>query len=175
MFKKLIIFLPSKFILIVKLCLYYKLNAMKTILNLMVVLTLFLACIAGANAQERATNHRGPKNKFTVSARLTEGTGTYSDRTLCRVFLKEAMKACPYITNFHIIELNGSKDNHRVVWIYNVNGWDAITHFYSWINTAIHTTKDSILIEALTPYAPDYALGGAISVNEVNKSQIAKN
>ncbi|MGH2643189.1 MAG: hypothetical protein ACRDE2_04520, partial [Chitinophagaceae bacterium] len=84
------------------------------------------------------------------------------------------LKNCPYISNFNIHEAMNSQNNHDVVWTYDVNGWNDITKFYSWISDQLTGSKDNGLKTAMTPYAPDYAIGGQIQVGKRSKDALAK-
>lgn len=110
------------------------------------------------------------KKKYEVVTQLKETCGTFNQRKIYRNFLLQAMKECPFISNFHIIQLKDSHDNCYVDWVYNVNKWSDITHFYEWIFSTIHSSKDSILSEALSPYGPNYGIGGAIEMRKLSKA-----
>lgn len=144
---------------------------MKTLKILALGSILFLALSSTVHAQQTVQKD----GRYQVSTQLNETNGTYDERKLYRSFLTEAMKQCPYISNFQIVEVSGSSDNHQVEWKYDVNGWEDITHFYSWIDKNIRSSKDSTLIKALTPYRPYYVLGGKITVHKKTKDEMAKN
>lgn len=110
-----------------------------------------------------------PKKKFEVITHERE-TCNLNKRKLYRDFLTQSMKECPYISNFHIIQLKDSNDTCYVVWIYDVNEWSDITHFYEWVFSTIHSSKDSTLLQALAPYKPNYSIGGAIEMHQLSKA-----
>jgi hypothetical protein len=140
---------------------------MKTIIKLLFVAVLTTGITVAANAQK----HSG---KYEVSTQLKESRGSYDQRKLYREFLSEYMKNCPYISNFSIHEAIGSADNHNIVWKYDVNGWDDITKFYGWISEQIKSKQDNGLMKAMTPYEPDYAIGGQIHLEKRSKASLAK-
>jgi hypothetical protein len=111
--------------------------------------------------KSQAVRHK----KFTVSTQLTENTGTYEQRKLYREFLVEFMKNCPYISDFNIRETPEKSDNRQVEWTYEVNGWKDLTAFYGWVTDQLKS-KDEGLKKALTPYWPDYSIGGKITLKE---------
>lgn len=141
---------------------------MKKIAKIFLVALLIGGSALSVSAQQQS------KGKLEVNTRLTESIGSHTQRQLYREFLAEYMKECPYITNFKIHEALGSSDNHDVVWTYDVNSWDDITKFYGWINEKLKSRGDDGLKKAMTPYQPDYAIGGQIKVSERNKGSLAK-
>lgn len=141
---------------------------MKTIAKFLLAIIITSTSMLAANAQHQS------KGKLEVNTRLTETEGSYTQRKLYREFLAEYMKDCPYISNFSVREAVGASDNHEVVWTYDVNSWDDITRFYSWINGKIKSRTDDGLKKALTPFKPDYALGGRIKVTERGKGALAR-
>lgn len=110
--------------------------------------------------------------RLTVSTRLMETAGTYEERKLYRRFLEDCMVKCPYISHFKIEEAPSGTDNHAVIWHYEVNGWDGITHFYDWIHLQLKDQAGS-LKTAMTPYAPAYAIGGEIQATPGTRSRLA--
>lgn len=136
---------------------------------------LFLvAALAVSTAFSASAQQTHSKGKLEVSTNLKETVGTSAQRQLYREFLAEYMKQCPYINNFSIHEAIGSTDDHNVVWTYNVNSWDDITKFYGWVSDKLKSTEDDGLKKAMTPYKPDYAIGGQIKVKERGKDTLAK-
>lgn len=134
-------------------------------LKLPTLIFLLITGLSGALAAQQ-------KKSMEVVTRLQEVNGNYNERKLYRAFLTEAMKQCPYIDHFHIIEVPGSEANHDVEWIYEVSNWGDITKFYHWMNSTIRASKDSTLIKALTPYRPVYDLGGVIDVHKSAESLV---
>ncbi len=141
---------------------------MKTISKMFIIAVLITGLSFGANAQ-------AGKGKLRVSTQLKEINGSHEQRKLYRTFLISYMKNCPYISNFKMDETAGASDNHEVTWNYDVNSWNDITSFYNWIEEHLKSGKDDGLKKALTPYKPDYALGGKIRVQKRGKSALAKN
>lgn len=135
-----------------------------------IFLWIALVC-AGFSFQAKAQKSSG---SLEVTTQLKEATGTYDQRKLYRKFMEESMKDCPYVHNFSIRESIGTADNHKVEWHYRVDGWDDITKFYSWLNTKLKSGQENGVRMALTPYAPNYSLGGKISVAKRVKSSLAK-
>jgi hypothetical protein len=144
---------------------------MKTLKILAWASILFLALGSAVHAQQIVQK----EGRYQVVTKLSETNGTYDERKLYRSFLTEAMKQCPYVSNFQIVEVSGSSDNHQVEWKYDVDGWEDITRFYNWIDKNLHSTNDSTFIKALTPYRPDYVLGGKITVHKKTKDEMVKN
>lgn len=140
---------------------------MKSIIKVLFAIVL----VSGIAIQVSAQRNAG---ELQVNTRLRESEGTYDQRQLYRKFLEEYMKNCPYITNFSVREVVGTSDNHDVEWRYNVNSWDDITKFYSWVAQQLKSPKESGLKMALAPFAPDYAIGGQISVAKRMKSSLAR-
>lgn len=138
---------------------------MKTFVKISMVLLLLAGTGLSAWAQ---------KAKYTVTTKLTEGQGSYDQRKLYREFLADAMHACPYISHFRIVEQTNSQDNHDVVWTYEVSGWDDLTRFYNWVNKRLTSGEDPALKKALTPYAPQYALGGQLTMTRTSPSALAR-
>lgn len=136
---------------------------MKKIMQILMIAFFAGGSVFAANAQQHATG------KLQVTTQLKESKGSSDQRQLYRQFLEEYMKNCPYISNFKVEEALGSQDDHNVVWSYNVNSWEDITKFYSWINEQLKSNKNDGLKMALTPYQPDYAIGGKINVTEKGK------
>jgi hypothetical protein len=139
---------------------------MKPIKVIFLVVVLAGACLVTAQAQQTA-------GKYTVQTRLKEKKGSYEERKLYREFLKVSMKDCPCISHFSVHEALGNSDNHDVVWSYQVDNWNDITQFYAWISQQLKS-KNSSLKEAMTPYQPDYTIGGQISMEKTNKAAIAR-
>lgn len=138
---------------------------MKNICKLLFVAALCIAVSFGTQAQSTG--------KLRVSTQLKETNGNYDQRRLYREFLTDYLKKCPYISDFQVQEVPGSADNHLVIWSYDVNNWDQITSFYNWINTHLKKKSDGLKV-ALTPFQPDYAIGGVIQVEKKSKSELAK-
>lgn len=136
---------------------------MKTLKVFIIVALTILTCETALVAQQKESASR---DRLEVTTSLQETNGSYDERKLYRGFLTEAMKHCPYIHHFHIIAYPDASKNNYVQWVYEVNSWDDITKFYSWINTTMHDASDSTLIKALTPYKPSYNVGGAIDVHQ---------
>lgn len=145
---------------------------MKTFKNL-ALMALFFTGITSAVYGQSSFNK---KEKYhVVITKLKETTGNYTQRKLYRSFLTMAMKKCPYIKNFHVVELHHA-DDREVTWQFDVNDWGDITRFYSWMNKAVHSSVDSTLINALTPYRPDYIPTGKITVYKNKKDkELVKN
>lgn len=141
---------------------------MKTIAKIFFVALLTGSSVFAAQAQQ------SNKGKLEVTTRLTESKGTLEERQLYREFLVEYMKQCPYISNFSVQPAIGSSDNHNVVWTYNVNSWDDITKFYGWVNEKLKSNTSEGLKKALTPYNPDYAIGGQINVTDRHRDRLAR-
>lgn len=138
---------------------------MRTFLK-MVFITAFLSSAAFAiHAQQKS-------GKLTVYSRLQEKVGTYDQRKLYREFLTDYMKDCPFISHFHIEEALNTTNNHDVIWTYEVNNWDDITQFYGWVNRQLKL-KEGGLKKALTPYQPDYAIGGQIRVEKTSDEALS--
>jgi hypothetical protein len=140
---------------------------MKTIITSVFAVLFVCGALVAANAQNSS-------RKYQVSTRLKESTGTYQQRQLYRGFLTEYMKECPYISHFSMQEAVGSPDNHDVVWRYEVNSWNDITAFYAWVDNQLKSSENNGLKKAMTPYAPDYAIGGQINVQKKGKQVLAK-
>lgn len=140
---------------------------MKNLSRAIVVAILFSSVSFMASAQKKS-------GKLVVKTQLTEAKGTYDQRKLYREFLTTYMDKCPYISNFSIAEAIGSTDNHKVVWRYDVNSWEDITKFYNWISKNIKEERQGGLVKAMTPYQPDYNIGGKISVHKINEAALAK-
>lgn len=147
---------------------------MKTIIKMLFAALLIGGTAFAANAQDSQFQVDQKPGKYEVNTQLIEQTGTYDQRKLYREFLTEYMNNCPYISSFSIHEAIGSHNNHEVVWTYDVNGWNDITRFYSWVSDQLKSAKDEGLKKAMTPYAPDYAIGGQIHVEKRSKAALAK-
>lgn len=148
---------------------------MKTIIKYFFAALLIGGTAFAANAQESQSQVSPKPGKYEVTTRLTEKVGTYEQRKLYREFLTEYMKNCPYISNFSVHEMLDAHNNHDVVWTYEVNGWNDITKFYSWIAEHLKDSQKDGLKMSMTPYAPDYAIGGEIHLEKRNSSELAKN
>lgn len=140
---------------------------MKTTCKMLLVLLLLNGICLFARAQEK-------HEKLVVTSRLTELKGTYPERQLYRDFLTTYMKNCPYISHFSIHEADGASDNHEVIWHYEVKNWDSITQFYDWISDHLKSGKDNGLKKAMTPYQPEYDIGGKMKVEEISKATAAR-
>jgi hypothetical protein len=140
----------------------------------MKIITVFMWVVALLSGPVLAANAQKPAGNLEVSALVSETTGTYGERKLCRQFLEQYMKDCPYVRDFSVTEMPGSVDNHAVVWHYRVDNWNQITQFYGWLATRLKSSKDEGIKTALSPYGPDYKLGGRISVAKWNRSMLAK-
>lgn len=127
-----------------------------------------------ATAQQSSVPVGQKPGKYEVTTHLVEQRGTLEERRLYREFLKEYMKNCPYISDFNVQQSVGSGNNHDVVWTYDVNSWNDITRFYSWISSQLKSSDDDGLKKAMTPYAPDYAIGGQIQLEKRSKTTLAK-
>lgn len=139
---------------------------MKTLAKTIIVVVLLIGMTLASQAQQQ-------KRELVVTTRLKETNGSYAQRKLYRSFLEGFMKDCPYITHFHVQEAMSASNNHKVVWIYEVNSWGNITQFYNWIHESLKSTKNTGLKKALTPYKPDYEIGGKIQVEEKSKTSLA--
>lgn len=148
---------------------------MKTIIHFFFATLIIGGTAFAASAQESQSQNNQKPGKYEVTTRLTEKEGTYEQRKLYRGFLTEYMKNCPYISNFSVHEAVDAQNNHDVIWTYDVNGWDDITKFYSWVGEHLKPTEKDGLKMAMSPYAPDYAIGGQIHLEKRNKSELAKN
>lgn len=137
---------------------------MKKIINMFMVALLVSGSVLAATAQQKTTG------KLQVNTQLRETKGTIAQRQLYREFLEEYMKNCPFISNFKVQQAIGTTDDHNVVWTYNVNSWDDITKFYGWVTEQLKSDKKGGLKMAMTPYKPDYAIGGKIEVTERSRS-----
>ena len=137
---------------------------MKKIIKMFIIALLVSGSVLAATAQQKSSG------KLQVNTQLKEIEGTSAQRELYRGFLEEYMKNCPFVSNFKVQQAIGTKDDHNVVWSYNVNSWDDITKFYSWITDQLKSKGNDGLKMAMTPYKPDYAIGGKINVTERNKS-----
>ncbi len=140
---------------------------MKSISKILLVAILLSGFSLMAGAQKKS-------GKLEVKAQLTEVKGTYDQRKLYRDFLTEYMTKCPYISHFSIREAVGSSDNHKVVWSYQVDSWEDITKFYHWVSKQIGAKEENGLAMAMTPYAPDYNIGGRIHVGKTNGAALAR-
>lgn len=140
---------------------------MKSITSILFAAILISGIALHANAQK-------PSGGLEVTTRLTETSGSYDQRKLYREFLEQYMKNCPYVTNFSVREAVGTADNHEVEWRYAVDSWEDITKFYSWLSQELKSPKESGIKMALTPYQPNYSLGGRISVAKRTKSSLAR-
>ncbi len=140
---------------------------MKTISKALIVVLLFTGFTFSGHAQQR-------KGNLEVTTQLKETNGSYDQRKLYREFLISYMKNCPYISNFNIRETTQTSDNHDVTWSYDVNSWDDITKFYGWVESHLKPGKNGGLKKAMTPYQPDYAIGGKIQVHKAQKGTLAK-
>lgn len=140
---------------------------MKTITMVLWVAVLCTGSVIAANAQK-------PSGNLEVMSSLHETSGTYDERKLCRQFLEQYMKDCPYITDFSIREVPGATDNHVVEWQYRVDSWDQITQFYGWLAEKIKSPKKDAVKMALSPYGPDYSLGGKMWVSRTSRKALAK-
>jgi len=138
-----------------------------------IFMLLFATLTSGAVFTTQAQSKKDSK-KYEVKTKLTEKEGTYEQRKLYRQFLTEFMNNCPYISHFSIHEAIGDSDNHAVVWRYDVNGWEDITQFYNWVSKHLEHAKENGLKKALTPYLPDYAIGGQIQMEKKSKASYAK-
>lgn len=147
---------------------------MKTIIKMLFAAVLISGTGFTTIAQQSSAQTVERSGKYEVNTQLVEKEGTYDQRKLYREFLVAYMKNCPYISHFDIHEAVGSSDNHDVVWSYEVNGWDDITKFYSWVREHLQSSEDNGLKKAMTPYKPDYAIGGQIKMEKVSKSTLAK-
>lgn len=147
---------------------------MKAIIKLLFAALLISGTTFAANAQSLQSQVDQKPGKYQVNTQLVEQKGTYEERKLYREFLTEYMKNCPYITNFSVHEAVGSHNNHDVVWNYDVNDWNDITKFYSWVTSQLKASNNDGLKTAMTPYAPDYAIGGQIQVEKRSKAALAK-
>ena len=133
-----------------------------------IIALLFCGTFQMANAQKKKAGN------LVVQTKLTETLGSYDQRKLYRDFLTSYMADCPYISNFSVHEAVGSSDNHKVVWEYQVNSWDDITKFYSWVSQHIKQKDETGLRKAMTPFEPDYNIGGKIQVTPFKESMLAK-
>ncbi len=140
---------------------------MKTMRHALLALLLLNGICLLAQAQEK-------HEKLEVTSRVTELNGTYGERKLYRDFLTTYMKKCPYISHFSISEAVGAQDNHDVIWHYEVENWDNITKFYDWISDHLKSRDDNGLKKAMTPYRPDYNIGGKMKVEQTSKTIMAK-
>lgn len=140
---------------------------MKPIIKMLFVAVLISGFSYTSHAQQTS-------GRYAVSTQLKEAEGSYDQRKLYRQFLVEYMKNCPYISHFKVSEAVGTSDNHIVNWNYDVNSWDDITKFYSWVNENIKSAKENGLKMALTPYEPLYAIGGQIHMERKTKAELAK-
>lgn len=143
---------------------------MKTIIKVLTIAILFSGFSFMANAQDT----QEPSGKLVVNTQLQESQGTYGQRKVFRTFLKDYMKDCPYISHFSIHEALNSSDNHEVVWTYEVNSWNDITAFYNWVGKQLKSKSNEGFKNAMTPYQPDYAIGGKIHVERRSKSALAR-
>lgn len=139
---------------------------MKSITTILFAALLVSGSFFAAQAQKAS-------GRLTVSTQLKETNGTYDQRQLYRQFLTNYMQECPYISHFSIYEAPGSSDNHEVVWSYEVNNWQDITEFYAWVNQQLKS-KDDGLKKAMTPYQPDYTIGGQINVQKTKDARLAR-
>lgn len=146
---------------------------MKTIKNGLLLAILLLSTSIVAYAQQVHKTEKNGRYKYLVTTQLKETTGTYEQRKLFREFLTQAIETCPYVSNFRVTEQANGADNHSVTWTYEVNGWNDITYFYNWINHEVFSLQNSVLKLALTPYGPNYAIGGEIDMNKKDKSLLA--
>lgn len=140
---------------------------MKSIISALLVTVLISGFSLTSYAQQ-------PSGKLEVTTQLKETEGTYDQRKLYRKFLVQYMKDCPYVSHFSVEEAVGKSDNHKVQWSYQVNSWSDITKFYGWVTEQLKATKEEGLKMALTPYGPDYALGGQIHVSKRGKTALAR-
>jgi hypothetical protein len=147
---------------------------MKTIIKMLFVALLIIGTTFIAHGRSLQAPVDQKPDKYEVTTQLVEEKGTYEQRKLYREFLTEYMKNCPYISNFSIHEEIDSHNDHDVVWTYDINNWDDITKFYSWVTNQLKSSKNDGLKTAMTPYAPDYAIGGRIQVEKRDKAALAK-
>lgn len=140
---------------------------MKTILKSSFAILLLLGTVMVSNGQKHS-------EKYQVTTLLREAAGTFQERKVYRGFLEEYMKNCPYISNFSIQEPVHSTDNHEVIWTYEVNSWNDITRFYSWIRDQMKSKDQGGLKKAMEPYAPKYQIGGQISMQKTFRPAVAK-
>lgn len=147
---------------------------MKTIIKMLFAVILLSGTAFATHAQSSAKHLSQKSGKYLVQTQLTEKKGSYEERKLYRKFLENYVKECPYVSHFNIREVKASSDNHEVVWSYEVNGWKDITLFYNWIKERVEASNDNGMKEAMTPYAPDYAIGGQIQMQKRTKADLAK-
>lgn len=140
---------------------------MKTILRSSFAMLLAFGTVMVSNGQKHL-------EKYQVTTQIREAAGSYQERKVYRGFLEEYMKNCPYISKFSIEEQPHSTDNHEVIWKYDVNSWNDITRFYSWIGDQLKLEDESGLKKALEPYAPKYQIGGQIIMEKKLRSVVAK-
>lgn len=139
---------------------------MKSIKAIFLVAIIAGVSVIAAQAQQTI-------GKYTVTTQQKEKKGTYEQRKLYREFLEVSMKDCPYISHFSVHEILSDTDNHDVVWSYQVNNWEGITHFYDWINQQLKSSNSG-LKEAMTAYRPDYTIGGQISMEKTDKAALTE-
>lgn len=147
---------------------------MKTIIKLLFAAFIITGTGFAATAQQSSTEEVQKPGKYEVTTRLVEKVGTMEQRQLYREFLEEYMENCPYISHFSVQQAVGSNNNHDVVWTYQVNSWSDVTKFYSWVGNQLKSSKEDGLKKAMTPYAPDYAIGGQIQMEKRSKAALAK-
>ena len=140
---------------------------MKSMTKMLMIVLLCCSSFHFTDAQKKPGD-------LVVKTNLTESLGSYDQRKLYRDFLVSYMKDCPYISNFTVVEAAGSDDNHNVVWQYQVDSWQDITKFYDWVAKHVKDKDETGFRKAMTPFQPDYNIGGKIQVKPVDKAMLAQ-